>query len=84
MAELSANHPAVALLAGLTVDPHLACDPGAELVGDLGLDSLDRVQLLVDLETQLGREISDDDLEAWKTVADVVAFHDAALAGGGR
>lgn len=82
MAELPADHPVVAVLAGLAFDPHLACDPGAELVGDLGFDSLDLLQLQVDLEGRLGIEISEDEAEGWKCVSDVVAFHDARLAGG--
>jgi acyl carrier protein len=81
MAELPGTHPVVAMLAGLAFDPHLACDPGAELVGDLGFDSLDFLQLHVDLEERLGIEISEDEAEAWQRVSDVVAFHDAHLQG---
>lgn len=38
----------------------------------LGLDSLDRVQLAIDLERRLGIDIPDPELDQWTTVGDVV------------
>lgn len=55
----------------LIVDDSLVVDD-ALLAEDLGITSLDRFELLVDLETEFGMEISEDDLEGVKTVADVV------------
>ncbi len=44
----------------------------ANLLSDLGADSLDQVEIVMALEDEFGIEISDDDGEAIKTVADVV------------
>lgn len=46
----------------------------SRLVEDLGADSLDRVELLVTLEDELGIEVPDEVVEALNTVGDVVAF----------
>jgi len=42
------------------------------LVADLALDSLDRVDLTVTLEQEFNIDISDAALEGWQTVGDVV------------
>lgn len=42
------------------------------LVADLALDSLDRVDLTVTLEQEFNIDISDAALEEWQTVGDVV------------
>ena len=42
------------------------------LVADLALDSLDRVDLTVTLEREFGIKIDDAALEEWQTVGDVV------------
>jgi acyl carrier protein len=55
----------------LIVDDSLVVD-GALLAEDLGITSLDRFELLVDLEAEFGMEINEEDLEGVKTVADVV------------
>lgn len=46
----------------------------ADLYADLGADSLDPVELLMDLEDTFGIQISDDDMEAVKTVGNAVAL----------
>jgi acyl carrier protein len=55
----------------LIVDDSLVVD-NALLAEDLGITSLDRFELLVDLEAEFGMEINEEDLEGVKTVADVV------------
>lgn len=55
----------------LLVDDSLVVDK-ALLADDLGITSLDRFELLVDLEQEFGMEIDEQDLEDVKTVADVV------------
>lgn len=55
----------------LIVDDSLILDK-ALLVEDLGVTSLDRFELLMGLEEEFGIEISEQDLENVKTVADVV------------
>lgn len=48
--------------------------PDATLVDDLDLDSLDVVELVMDLEDEFGIEISDEDSERVETVGDLVAL----------
>ena len=45
--------------------------PDAEIISDLGADSLDVVELLSRLEDEFGVTIPDEDVEGLKTVADV-------------
>lgn len=44
------------------------------IVGDLGADSLDIVELIMALEDEIGTEIPDDEVVNFKTVGDVVKF----------
>jgi acyl carrier protein len=46
----------------------------ASFVDDLGADSLDSVELLMALEEEFGCEISDDDSEKLKSVADTITY----------
>jgi acyl carrier protein len=48
--------------------------PGAHLVDDLALDSLDWAELVVILERETGRELSDEDVKGIRTVADVLGL----------
>ena len=47
--------------------------PDAEIVKDLGADSLDLIELLTQLEDEHGIVIPDEDVEGLVTVADVAA-----------
>ena len=55
----------------VSVDPE-KITLGAKLSDDLGIDSLDTVELLMDLEDAIGREIELD--EKVETVGDLVRF----------
>jgi acyl carrier protein len=46
----------------------------ADLVDDLGGDSLDRVEIVMDIEDQFEREFPEDQVERLKTVGDFVAL----------
>ena len=46
---------------------------GAELVGDLGMDSLDMVELLMDTEEEFDIDIPDECVEDVVTVSDAIA-----------
>ena len=48
--------------------------PEASFTQDLGLDSLDTVELIMEIEKEFGITIPDDKAEGIKTVADAVAF----------
>ncbi len=46
----------------------------SKLIEDLKADSLDVVELIMDLEQQYGVEIPDDDLPSIRTVGDIVKY----------
>lgn len=69
IAELVTN--CVATLLGL--DP-ADVKPEDELEGRLAMDSLDKIELVMAVEEEFEVEITDDEAEACKTVADVVAL----------
>ncbi len=48
----------------------------SEIIKDLGADSLDVVEMLLDLEKEYGVEISDDAAAELKTVGDIVNLID--------
>lgn len=61
------------------IQRHLGCDPDrvtpeANIVDDLGADSLDIVELAIGLETEFGLEIPDDEIEKFVTVGDVTSY----------
>ncbi len=45
-----------------------------DLFSDLALDSLDKVELIMEFESTFGVTIADDDAEKIRTVADIVRF----------
>ncbi len=57
--------------------PSVAVTPHSDLALDLGLDSLARVELAVQLETELGVSLEDGDLAATGSVADLLALVEA-------
>lgn len=48
--------------------------PEANLADDLGVDSLDRVEFIMDLEERFDIEIPDEDAEQFKTIQDVYNY----------
>ena len=52
----------------------------ARLAEDLELDSLDRTELLVVLERQIGQEVTESEARGIRTVEDVLALLDRKLA----
>jgi len=48
--------------------------PTARFQDDLGADSLDLVELVMELEEHFNIEISDEESQNFKTVADVAAY----------
>ncbi|WP_126426254.1 acyl carrier protein [Brevibacillus marinus] len=51
--------------------------PEASFKEDLGADSLDVVELVMELEDEFDMEISDEDAEKISTVGEVVAYIDS-------
>ena len=48
----------------------------SHLYDDLKLDSLDQLELIIQLEVEFDLFITDEEAASWKTVADVVAYID--------
>lgn len=46
--------------------------PQADMREDLGLDSLDGLELVVVMQDELGVDLSDDEIDSLRTVADAV------------
>lgn len=55
-------------------------NPDARLVEDLNVDSLDRIELVFELESAFGIEIPDQEIAKVETVGDVVSRIDEVLA----
>ena len=57
----------------LNVDANEVTD-GASFTNDLGADSLDTVELIMEFEKQFGISIPDDQAETIQTVCDAVSY----------
>ena len=73
---IESRETALAVLARVTGRPRGEISIDMNLVGDLGIDSPKALELLLELEEELGIEISDQDASAMDTVRDVIAFAD--------
>ncbi|MCX6096056.1 MAG: acyl carrier protein [Candidatus Bipolaricaulota bacterium] len=62
----------------LMVDPEEVLDESS-FVEDLGADSLDTVELIMEFEDEFGVEISDEDAEKISTVGEAVAYLEKLL-----
>jgi acyl carrier protein len=63
----------------LMVDPEEVNDESS-FVEDLGADSLDTVELIMEFEDEFGIEISDEQAEKISTVGEAVAYLEKLLA----
>ena len=54
--------------------PEEEVTPAANFTMDLGADSLDTVELIMDFEKDFGLKISDEDAMGIKTVADAIDY----------
>mgnify|MGYP001020003165 CR=1 FL=1 len=50
------------------------CKLEALFIDDLSADSLDLVELIMEMEENFGLQISDDDLAKIRTIGDVIAY----------
>jgi len=50
------------------------CVPEASFIDDLGADSLDLVELIMEMEETFGLTIADHELEKIRTIKDVIDF----------
>ena len=51
--------------------------PEATLTGDLGADSLDTVELVMEFEKEFGIQVADEEAEKFQTVGDVINYIEA-------
>ncbi len=51
----------------------------AKFTDDLGLDSLDMIELVMELEEEYGVEISDEDAEKMTTVGEAISYVEKCL-----
>lgn len=61
-------------LAGYVKDKSLTIQGSSQLREELGLDSMDTIELVFQLEENFDIQISDDDLMEFKTVDDVTNY----------
>ena len=71
---MSIKQKALEIVARISGKDVAELQPEHDLVADLGIDSPKALQLLLDLEDELGIEISDDDAAAMDTVGDVLGY----------
>jgi acyl carrier protein len=64
----------------LMVDPDEVTDESS-FVDDLGADSLDTVELIMEFEDEFGIEISDEDAEKISTVGEAIAYLEKLVEG---
>ena len=57
----------------LGIDPE-TIKPESRLVDDLKTDSLDIVELIMDLEQEFDKQIPDEELPKIQTVADIISY----------
>jgi acyl carrier protein len=50
------------------------CVPAASFIDDLGADSLDLVELIMEMEENFGIQISDEELEKIRTIQNVIDY----------
>jgi acyl carrier protein len=55
-------------------DTRIEITPDTRLIEDLDCDSLDCVEMLMEMEDEFSISIPDDAGEAWKTVGDMVRY----------
>jgi acyl carrier protein len=54
--------------------------PDKRLVDDLGADSLDMIEMLMEVEEEFAIEVPDEASDTWKTVADVEKYLESVKA----
>ena len=53
--------------------------PEATFTGDLGADSLDTVELVMEFEKEFGVQVEDEAAEKFQTVGDVISYIESKL-----
>ena len=67
------------LIVEMLGQPEAAVVPAARFSEDLDADSLDLMELIMEIENEFNQEISDEDAQQIKTVGDAYAFVEKRL-----
>jgi acyl carrier protein len=81
---MGGNMEAVSQKVNTIIGDHLGVEraslvPEANLLDDLGADSLDVVELVMALEEEFGIEVPDEDVESIRTIADIILYLEARV-----
>ncbi len=71
---MDAKQKALEIVAKIAGKDTASLEPGMDLVADLGMDSPQALQLLVELEESFQIEISDDDAARMDSVGDILGY----------
>jgi acyl carrier protein len=71
---MSSKDTALKIVARISGVEEVELKPSMDLVGHLGFDSAKALELLVELEEELGIEFGDEDVAKMNTVGDILAF----------
>ena len=63
----------------LGVDEDVVITPETSMMKDLDADSLDAVEIMMELEDEFGIEIPDEDAESFKTIGDIVKYVESKI-----
>ena len=63
----------------LDVDEDVVITPETSMMKDLDADSLDAVEIMMELEDEFDIEIPDEDAEKFKTIGDIVKFVESKI-----
>ncbi len=63
----------------LDVDEEVEITPETSMMKDLDADSLDAVEIMMELEDEFGIEIPDEDAESFKTIGDIVKYVESKI-----
>ena len=80
MSQETANRVKAIIVDKLTVDEN-EVTPAAEFSKDLGADSLDTVELIMEFEKEFGINIPDDQAQTIATVGDAISYIEKAEEG---
>lgn len=82
--EKDVQNTVIKIIAGSLRKDESEITPESRFIEDLGADSLDTVELMMEIEAQFGCDIPDEDASKILTVADVIRYikNKQAVAGG--
>lgn len=77
---MSTKDRVIRILSDLAGETAAKIEASDNLVADLGLDSMDTLEIIAHFEDEFEIDIEEDDVAGFKTVSDWTAYIDTALA----